>query len=219
MQQRQIHPKCEEIEPIRLSLGYFVGKRLFDLVGTFLLLIAFLPLLIVISILVKLNSPGPLIYKSTRVGRGGRLFTFLKFRSMVSDADKQLEQLKDRNEKEGPIFKIREDPRLTSVGRFLRRYSLDELPQLWNVIKGEMSLVGPRPMLPREVDQYRPEDFERLRVKPGITCYWQVMGRSQLTFDEWMELDRKYVREMSVLTDMKILGKTTSAVLKGDGAY
>ncbi|KAA0237322.1 MAG: sugar transferase, partial [Armatimonadetes bacterium] len=168
---------------------------------------------------VKLTSKGPVIYKSTRVGLGGRHFQFLKFRSMYVDADRRQAELLAQNEKDGPIFKMKNDPRITPIGRALRRYSLDELPQLWNVFVGEMSLVGPRPPLPREVEQYTEDCLERLSVKPGITCYWQIMGRSDLSFEEWMELDKRYLREMGVWTDLKILLLTPIAVFRGDGAY
>ena len=160
-----------------------------------------------------------MFYKGERVGLGGKTFTFIKFRSMYVEADKLLAELAKNNEKDGPIFKMRRDPRVTPVGRFLRKYSLDELPQFLHVLTGEMSLVGPRPPLPREVVQYDEECMVRLSVKPGITCYWQVMGRSSLSFQEWMELDRKYVREMSFWTDLSILAKTPMAVLRGLGAY
>ena len=138
---------------------------------------------------------------------------------MYVDADKRLADLKNENEKDGPIFKMKNDPRITPVGRFLRKYSLDELPQLINVFKGDMSLVGPRPPIPHEVQQYDAYCLERLSVRPGLTCYWQIMGRSNLSFQEWMELDHRYLREMSVWTDLKILIKTPAAVLKGEGAY
>ena len=144
---------------------------------------------------------------------------FLKFRSMYPDADRRLTDLMADNEKDGPIFKIVDDPRITPLGRMLRRYSLDELPQLLHVFRGEMSMVGPRPPLRREVEQYGPEELLRLSVKPGLTCYWQIMGRSQLTFEQWMELDRHYIETMSFWIDIGILFKTPVAVLRGFGAY
>lgn len=208
---------CRDLTPVEVT--YFRRKRILDVLGSGLLLLVLMPVIAAIVLAVKLTSPGPILYKSNRVGLCGRVFKFLKFRSMYVDADQRLAELQAQNEKDGPIFKMKNDPRITPVGRFLRKYSLDELPQLINVFVGEMSLVGPRPPIPREVEQYDPACLERLRVKPGITCFWQVMGRSNLTFQEWMELDRKYLREMSIWTDLKILVKTPLAVLKGDGAY
>jgi lipopolysaccharide/colanic/teichoic acid biosynthesis glycosyltransferase len=184
-----------------------------------MLIVLLSPLLIFIAALVKFTSKGPVFYSSTRIGRGGRPFSFLKFRSMYVDAEEHLSELKSANEKDGPIFKMKNDPRITPVGRVLRKYSLDELPQLFNVLRGDMSLVGPRPPIPHEVEQYDEYCLERLSVRPGLTCYWQIMGRSNLSFGEWMELDHKYLREMGLWTDMKILFKTPVAVLKGDGAY
>lgn len=204
--------------PIRV-IHYRKRKRGLDILGSAILLVLFAPLLLVIALLVKLTSPGPVFYVSTRIGRGGRPFGFIKFRSMYVDADKRLADLKEANEKDGPIFKMKNDPRITPIGRFLRKYSLDELPQLFNVLKGDMSLVGPRPPIPHEVEQYNDYCLERLSVRPGLTCYWQIMGRSNLSFQEWMELDHKYLREMGLWTDLKILLKTPLAVLKGDGAY
>lgn len=203
--------------PIRIS--YVKRKRLLDIFGSLTALLLLFPLMFVIAVLVKVTSPGPILYCSERVGRGGRTFRFLKFRSMRTNADRQQETLAEQNEKDGPIFKIRNDPRVTPVGRFIRRYSIDELPQLINVLLGDMSLVGPRPPIPKEVEQY--DDFakERLRVKPGISCYWQIMGRSNLSFQEWMELDHKYIQEMSLWTDLKIVVMTPLAVLRGDGAF
>jgi exopolysaccharide biosynthesis polyprenyl glycosylphosphotransferase len=204
--------------PIRV-IHYRKRKRGLDTLGSLILITLFSPVLLAIAAIIKLTSPGPVFYVSTRVGRGGRLFGFLKFRSMYVDADRRLAELRGQNEKDGPIFKMKDDPRITPVGRFLRKYSLDELPQLFNVLKGDMSLVGPRPPIPHEVEQYDEYCLERLGVRPGLTCYWQIMGRSNLTFAEWMELDHRYLREMGLWTDLKILLKTPLAVLKGDGAY
>lgn len=208
---------CLHIEPA--SVSYAPIKRLFDILGATVLLLLFLPLFVVIAILVKATSKGPVFYKSTRVGLCGRTFTFIKFRSMRQDADAILQRLKDQNEKDGPIFKIKNDPRVTPLGRFLRKHSLDELPQLWSVLVGDMSLVGPRPPIPHEVFAYNDFAYRRLRVKPGITCYWQIMGRSELSFDEWMELDNRYIAEMSFWTDLRILAMTPVAVIRGSGAY
>jgi lipopolysaccharide/colanic/teichoic acid biosynthesis glycosyltransferase len=196
-----------------------VWKRGFDLAVSLFWLTLFLPLFLILALLVKLTSRGPVFYASTRIGRCGKPFKFLKFRTMYQDADKRLADLMDKNEKEGPIFKMKNDPRITPIGGFLRKYSLDELPQLIHVVRGEMSMVGPRPPVPREVEQYDEFARQRLTIKPGMTCYWQIQGRSNLTFDEWMELDNKYIREMSFWTDVKILAQTPLAVLRGEGAY
>lgn len=208
---------CEDLSAH--PVPYAAVKRVFDILGATVLLLLFLPVFVVLAILVKLSSPGPVFYRSTRVGLCGKPFTFVKFRSMRPDADKMLHLLKGQNEKDGPIFKMKNDPRVTPIGAFLRRYSLDELPQLWSVLVGDMSLVGPRPPIPREVEQYDALALQRLTVKPGITCYWQVMGRSKLTFQEWMELDCRYIREMSFWTDVRLLLLTPLAVFKSNGAY
>ncbi len=194
-------------------------KRAFDLlVGglAFLLCLPFLPLLV---LMIKLDSSGPVFYVSPRCGKDGRVFRFYKFRSMVPGAEKQLERLKDRNEQDGPVFKIRDDPRITRGGRFLRRYSLDELPQLWNVLQGEMSLVGPRPPTPDEVERYHDWQLKRLSIKPGITCLWQIKGRSELSFEEWLKWDFFYIDNWSFWLDIKILLRTIFVVIRGKGAY
>ncbi|HWD38374.1 MAG TPA: sugar transferase [Fimbriimonas sp.] len=210
-------PSLPTVEPS--PIRYAAAKRTFDVVGaTFFLLLAF-PFFVIVALLVRLTSPGPIFYKSVRIGLGGRPFTFIKFRSMFVDADQRLAELRKQNEKDGPIFKIEKDPRVTPVGRVLRKFSLDELPQFLHVLSGEMSLVGPRPPLAREVVEYDEGCLVRLSVKPGITCFWQIMGRSRLSFAEWMALDQKYVREMSFWTDLKILVRTPVAVLRGFGAY
>ena len=161
---------------------------------------------------------GSPIFSQLRVGKDGKTFRFYKFRSMVTNAEELLEQLKDRNEMEGPAFKIKDDPRITRVGKFIRKTSLDELPQLINVIRGDMSLVGPRPPLPREVEQYTPQQMRRLTVTPGLTCYWQATPRrNELTFDQWLALDLKYIRERGMGTDIRILLDTALAVVNGEG--
>ncbi|MBS1713869.1 MAG: sugar transferase [Armatimonadetes bacterium] len=200
-------------------ITYRKRKRILDIVGSTALLVLFFPLMLAISLAIKFTSKGPVFYKAPRVGLCGRIFPFYKFRSMRVDADKQLAELQDQNDREGPIFKKRDDPRITPVGKFIRKYSLDELPQLLNVFLGHMSLVGPRPPLPHEVEKYDDYMAERLSVRPGLTCYWQIMGRSDLTFEQWMELDHRYLNEMSLWVDLKILFMTPRAVLKGDGAY
>jgi lipopolysaccharide/colanic/teichoic acid biosynthesis glycosyltransferase len=194
-------------------------KRLLDVVLASLGLVASLPLSLAIIIAIKLDSPGPALVVQERVGRCGHHFRFYKFRSMYVDAERRLSELQMHNEVDGPVFKMRKDPRISKVGAFLRRSSLDELPQLINVLKGEMSLVGPRPPLPREVEQYRPSDKIRLSVKPGLTCLWQIRGRSTLGFDTWMEYDREYISNVSLWVDLSILVRTVWAVLSTRGAY
>ena len=194
-------------------------KRLLDVVGATLGLVATLPLWLGIVIAIRLDSPGPAIFVQERVGHHGRRFRFYKFRSMFADAEQRLAEVQAHNEIDGPVFKMRDDPRVSRAGAFLRRTSLDELPQLINVLKGEMSLVGPRPPLPREVEQYRPGDIVRLSVKPGLTCLWQIRGRSHVGFDQWMEYDREYVRNMSLWLDLQILLRTVWVVISCRGAY
>ena len=199
--------------------GYTFFKRCFDIIFSLvLLLILFLPLLI-LQIIILIDSPGAsAIYVQERIGKNGRKFKFYKFRSMVPGAEQMLDSLLDQNEMEGPAFKMKDDPRITRVGRFIRKSSIDELPQLWNVIKGDMSLVGPRPPLPREVEMYTERQQQRLAVTPGITGYWQIQpGRNSLSFDEWLEWDLKYISERSFGTDLKILFKTVRAVCGLEG--
>ena len=204
----------------RHRFGYQrVFKRVFDVILASLGLLGSVPVWIAIAIAIKLDSPGPVLFVQERVGLHGRHFRFYKFRSMYADAEARLAELQTHNEVDGPVFKIRRDPRITRVGSMLRRTSLDELPQLFNVLKGEMSMVGPRPPLPREVANYRPMDAIRLSVSPGLTCLWQVRGRSTLGFDTWMEYDREYVRGLSAWLDLSILVRTVWAVLSCRGAY
>ena len=166
-----------------------------------------------------MTSPGPPIFRQTRVGIDGRRFSFYKFRSMRVTAEQERDQLVDLNERGGPIFKIKDDPRITKVGWLTRRSSIDELPQLWNVLRGDMSLVGPRPPLPAEVEQYSAWEDQRLRVKPGITCIWQVSGRSDLDFETWVAMDIEYIERWRLWLDIVLLAKTIPAVLSGRGAY
>lgn len=198
---------------------YPVCKRVLDVLVSAAVLVLMLPAMALIALAVVLDDPraGP-IFVQTRVGKDGTLFRLYKFRTMVPGAEKQLEQLRCRNEMDGPVFKLRRDPRITRVGRLLRRSGLDELPQLWNVLRGEMSLVGPRPGLPEEVRQYDAFARRRLMVQPGITCYWQVMPeRNNLSFEQWMALDNDYLRDMDLWTDWKILLETVKAVFRMDG--
>lgn len=200
-------------------LMYSILKSLFDKILSALAILLTSPLLLLIAVAIKIDDPGPAIYKQTRVGKDRRTFTMYKFRSMHVNADARLEELKHLNEKDGPVFKISNDPRITRVGRFIRKFSLDEFPQFFNVFKGEMSIVGPRPPLVKEVEQYTPYQMQRLNVKPGLTCYWQVSGRSNLSFDEWVKMDIQYIQERSLWVDFKVILKTIPAVLFGRGAY
>ncbi len=193
---------------------YEFFKRGFDIIcSLFGLIVLLLPLLI-ISLIIIIDSPGASpIYCQDRVGKNGRVFKFYKFRSMVPNADKMLESLLSKNEMEGPAFKMKDDPRITKFGKFIRKSSIDELPQLWNVLIGDMSMVGPRPPLPREVALYTEEQHQRLMITPGITCYWQVQpSRNSLSFDEWLSFDLKYIKERSFKTDLIILFKTVGVV-------
>lgn len=192
-------------------------KRLFDVFISLFLLTLCLPLFLILSIIIKATSPGPIFFKQRRVGLNGRIFTMFKFRTMAKDAESMKMDLMDLNILEGPVFKIKNDPRVTKVGRFLRKTSIDEMPQLINILKGEMSLVGPRPPIPDEVDQYKLDDRRRLSMKPGITCLWQVNGRNEIQFEEWMKLDRQYIDQWSLWLDFKILIKTIPAVFRGTG--
>ncbi len=208
-----------EIQEIAFSRGELAAKRVIDLAGAFFCLLLGWPLFLVIAIAIKIDSRGPVFFKQERVGENHRRFWIYKFRTMVSDAERQLEALRELNEADGPLFKIRDDPRVTRVGRFLRRTSLDELPQLINVVKGEMSLVGPRPPIPAEVEQYQAWHEKRLSVPPGMTGLWQVSGRSELTFDEMVLLDLYYIEHWSPWLDLLIMLRTIPKVLAFDGAY
>lgn len=194
-------------------------KRGVDIAISSLALIILSPVFLLFALLIRLTSKGPVFYRQTRCGRGGRRFTLLKFRSMVNNAHELLPQLEQHNEVDGPVFKMRNDPRCTTVGRWMRILSLDELPQLWNVLRGDMSLVGPRPPLPQEVDRYEPWQRRRLRIRPGLTCLWALEGRSQLQFERWVRLDLLYIDNWSMWLDFKILLKTIPAVLLGRGAH
>jgi exopolysaccharide biosynthesis polyprenyl glycosylphosphotransferase len=193
-------------------------KRVLDVVISAALLVVLLPVIGIIALLVKLTSKGPAIYRQTRCGLYGRKFTLYKIRSMWDGAEDVLWEIKHLNEMDGPVFKMRNDPRVTPLGRFLRRSSIDELPQFWNVLKGDMSLVGPRAPLPDEVKEYTRWQRRRLSVKPGITCLWQVSGRNEIDFHEWMKLDLHYIDHWSLLLDFKILLRTFPVVLFGKGA-
>ncbi|MCM8709417.1 exopolysaccharide biosynthesis polyprenyl glycosylphosphotransferase [Clostridium sp. SYSU_GA19001] len=187
---------------------YFLVKRLMDIVLSILGLVLLSPVMIIVSIIIKFESEGPIIFVQERVGQYGELFKMYKFRSMIDNAEDLIESLKDKNEMSGPMFKITDDPRVTKIGKFIRKTSIDELPQLINVLKGEMSLVGPRPNLPREVRKFTPYQNNKLLAKPGLTCYWQVMGRNNIDFEEWIELDIKYIEDRSLWVDIKLIFKT-----------
>ena len=206
-------------KPAKTAQWYPAVKRGQDALLALAGLVLLWPLFLLISIVIFLDSPGASpVFLQQRVGKDGKKFTLFKFRTMHPNAEALLPQLLPQNEMDGPVFKIKNDPRITRFGGLLRRSGLDELPQLWNVLRGEMSLVGPRPALPRETDQYGPYERQRLGIRPGITCYWQIQpNRNAMSFDAWMELDMRYLRERSILTDWKILFATLRAVLRMDG--
>ena len=203
-------------EDSNISKWYLILKRFIDIVGAIVGIIVLSPILIIVAIFIKIeDSKGSIFFSQKRVGQNGKEFKMYKFRSMVHNAEELKENLLKQNERSGPMFKMKNDPRVTKVGKFIRKTSLDELPQLINVLKGEMSLVGPRPSLPKEVEQFKPWMLKRLSVKPGLTCYWQVYGRNNIGFEDWMNLDIKYVEERSLIIDIKLIFKTVF-VLLGD---
>lgn len=193
---------------------YWVIRRTQDILLSGLALLVLWPVMLITAIVIYIDSPGASpVFVQDRVGRDGKVFRFYKFRSMVPNAEAKLNDLLEQNEMEGPAFKMKDDPRITRVGRFIRKTSIDELPQLWNILKGDMSIVGPRPPLPREVEQYDEYQRQRLYVTPGLTCYWQIQpNRNDLSFEEWLELDIKYIKESSVKNDWKIILGTFGAV-------
>ena len=202
---------------IRSSLFF---KRTMDILLSFVCILAAMPVFLLTALLVKLSSPGPIIFSQVRVGKYGRHFKFYKFRSMYLDAEaRKAELLKHNESADGVIFKMKHDPRITPVGRFIRKFSIDELPQLFNVLLGDMSLVGPRPPVPQEVAHYTLDERKRLNITPGITCLWQVSGRSELPFRQQMALDKEYIASRSAWKDFLILLKTIPAILTGRGAY
>lgn len=203
------------IEKENEKLVYNFLKRSIDIIGAILGLIFAVPIIIIVGILIKLESKGPIIFSQKRIGINKKEFNMYKLRSMVVNAEDLKEKLQSKNEMSGPMFKIKDDPRITKVGKFIRKTSIDELPQLFNVLKGDMSLVGPRPSLPKEVEKFDPWMLKRLEVKPGLTCYWQVMGRNAIDFENWMKLDVKYINERSIWVDIKLICKTFF-VLFGD---
>lgn len=207
------------LRPARLTGPQAVAKRMTDVALSFLAIALTAPLWIAIAIAVEVGSPGPVLFKQRRVGQRGRPFTILKFRTMVVGAEGMLDDLRELNEADGPLFKLKDDPRVSRVGRWLRKWSLDELPQLVNVLRGDMSLVGPRPPLPEEVREYEDWQFDRLEVRPGITGLWQVSGRSNLSFDEYVRLDLFYIENWSPAYDLYIMAKTIPILLSRRGAY
>lgn len=204
---------------LRQNRGYWFVRRTQDVVLSLIALIVLCIPMLIVALVIWIDSPGACpIFKQKRVGRNGKEFDFYKFRSMVPNAEEKLGELLEKNEMNGPVFKIKEDPRITRVGKFIRKTSIDELPQLINILMGDMSIVGPRPALPREVEQYGNYEKQRLYVTPGLTCYWQIQPhRNELSFEEWMDLDLKYVQERSFATDWRIIFKTVGAVLGMNG--
>ena len=206
-------------ENLREHRAYWFGRRTQDILLSSLALVVLSPVMLVTALAIVIDDPkaGP-IFTQTRIGRNGKPFRLYKFRSMYPDAEERLEELLAQNEMNGPVFKMKEDPRITRVGRVIRKIGLDELPQLWNVLRGDMSIVGPRPALPREVEQYGAYERQRLYVTPGLSCYWQIAPhRNALSFEEWMELDIRYVQERSFAVDWMIIWKTIVVCLKGEG--
>ena len=212
-------PQALILFPKRKRYVYGFLKRFMDIVMSSLALIILSPVLLVTAIAIKMESKGPVFYSQPRAGKNAKSFKMYKFRSMCMDADEKLKDLMDLNEVDGPVFKIAHDPRVTKVGCIIRRKSIDELPQLINILRGDMSIVGPRPPLLNEVEQYTSYHMQRLNVTPGLTCYWQISGRSNLHFDDWVSLDLRYIKESGLWTDFKTILKTFPAVLFGWGAY
>lgn len=203
-------------EILRTKKFYWMGRRAQDIFFSLLALIVLAVPMLIVALVIWIDSPGASpIFSQERVGRDGRVFKFYKFRSMVPNAEAKLHEVLEQNEMDGPVFKMKNDPRITRVGRFIRKTSIDELPQLINILKGDMSIVGPRPALPREVAEYGEYEMQRLYVTPGLTCYWQIQpNRNELTFDEWMDLDLKYIQDRSFWLDWKLIILTIVAVLK-----
>ncbi|MCU9613197.1 sugar transferase [Caldibacillus lycopersici] len=199
---------------------YLVSKRILDFVFAVIGIVFLSPLFLIVALLIKIeDKQGPIFFKQIRIGKDGKEFYMYKFRSMVSNAEELKAKLIEKNEATGPVFKMKNDPRVTKIGRFIRKTSIDELPQLLNVLKGQMSLVGPRPALPDEVAHYSIYEKQRLTVTPGLTCYWQVSGRSSLSFGEWVELDIKYINERSIIVDIKLIFKTVLVLFGSKNAY
>ncbi|KAA0747798.1 sugar transferase [Bacillus sp. AY3-1] len=208
------------LEEVNSRKGYLITKRYMDVIGALVGLILLSPVFLIIALLIKYEDPkGTVLFKQVRIGKGGKEFYMYKFRSMVTDAEEKLKDLLEYNEVSGAMFKMKEDPRITKIGKFIRRTSIDELPQLINVLQGEMSLVGPRPPLLREVKEYTSYDKQRLLVTPGCTGLWQVSGRSNLSFEQMVELDVYYIIQRNIMFDIKILLRTVKVLLKSNDAY
>ncbi|EEM68724.1 MULTISPECIES: sugar transferase [Bacillus cereus group] len=208
------------LEEVNSRKGYLITKRYMDVIGALVGLILLSPVFLIVAILIKYEDPkGTVLFKQVRIGKGGKEFYMYKFRSMVTDAEEKLKDLLEYNEVSGAMFKMKEDPRITKIGKFIRRTSIDELPQLINVLQGEMSLVGPRPPLLREVKEYTSYDKQRLLVTPGCTGLWQVSGRSNLSFEQMVELDVYYIIQRNIMFDIKILLRTVKVLLKSNDAY
>lgn len=208
------------LEEVNSRKGYLITKRYMDVIGALVGLILLSPVFLIVAILIKYEDPkGTVLFKQVRIGKGGKEFYMYKFRSMVTDAEEKLKDLLEYNEVSGAMFKMKEDPRVTKIGKFIRRTSIDELPQLINVLQGEMSLVGPRPPLLREVKEYTSYDKQRLLVTPGCTGLWQVSGRSNLSFEQMVELDVYYIIQRNIMFDIKILLRTVKVLLKSNDAY
>lgn len=201
------------------TISYLILKRIIDIIGSIIGIVLVSPVLLVTAVLIKLESKGRIFFSQTRVGLHGKEFKIYKFRSMVDGAEALRKSIEHKNEMSGPMFKVRGDPRITKIGRFIRKTSIDELPQLINVLKGEMSLVGPRPSLPSEVEKFESWMLKRLEVKPGITCYWQVSGRNNICFEDWMKLDIDYVNHRNMQLDIKLIFKTIILLFGDKNAY
>ncbi|MBD7916610.1 exopolysaccharide biosynthesis polyprenyl glycosylphosphotransferase [Clostridium sp. Sa3CUN1] len=219
MEKLQIEASNTEVITKDEKIIYMFFKRVLDILCSIIGLIILSPIILIVAIFIKLESKGPIIFLQKRVGLNGKEFNMYKFRSMVKNAEELKEKLAKQNEMSGPMFKIKDDPRVTKVGKFIRKTSIDELPQLINVLKGEMSLVGPRPSLPKEVAKFEKWMLKRLDVKPGLTCYWQVSGRNNIDFEDWMKLDLKYVEDRSFLLDLKLIFKTFLVLLGDKNAF
>lgn len=201
------------------TISYLILKRIIDIIGSIIGIVLVSPVLLVTAVLIKLESKGRIFFSQTRVGLHGKEFKIYKFRSMVDGAEALRKSIEHKNEMSGPMFKVRGDPRITKIGRFIRKTSIDELPQLISVLKGEMSLVGPRPSLPSEVEKFESWMLKRLEVKPGITCYWQVSGRNNICFEDWMKLDIDYVNHRNMQLDIKLIFKTIILLFGDKNAY
>ena len=206
-------------DKIKSRFVYHGMKRLFDIVAAICGIVILSPLMIIIAVLIKGEDHGPIFYKQVRVGKNGKTFKMYKFRSMFVNADKMLDKLKEQNDVDGPMFKMKDDPRVTKIGHFIRKHSLDELPQFFNVLKGDMSLVGPRPPLPSEVAEYSEYDKQRLFVTPGCTGLWQATERNEVGFNEMVQLDIQYIKRASFIFDLWIIWKTVEIVIKPNGSY